>query len=133
MKPARILSLAIWFGLLTILIVGNPFHIFAQTSHKLTLSWLASPTAGVKYNVYRGTSATGTFLQIATDVVGLTYADSNGVAGTTYFYEVSAICDTTTTCPTGITGESALSAVSNGTTFLGNPAIPPAAPTVTAQ
>ena len=104
-----------------------------QVSHSLTIAWLASPTTGVKYNVYRNTAATGTFTKIATDVAALTYVDTAGIAGTTYFYEVSAICDTTTTCPTGISGESALSSVSNGTTFLGSPQAPPAAPTVTAQ
>ena len=107
--------------------------VIGQGSHSINLAWSASPTTGVKYNVYRNTAATGTFTKVATDVAALTYVDTNGVAGTTYFYEVSAICDTTTTCPTGITGESALSTVSNGATFLGSPQVPPAAPTATAQ
>ena len=104
-----------------------------QASHSLTVVWNASPTSGVKYNVYRNTAATGTFTRVSTDVATLNYVDTSGVAGTTYFYEVSAICDATTTCPTGITGESALSSVSNGATFLGSPQALPAAPTATAQ
>jgi len=97
--------------------------VFSQTTHSVTLNWSASPTTGVKYNVYRNTAATGTYAKIASDVGALTYTDSSGTGGTSYYYQVTAVCDTTTTCPAGISGESA--PLSGGPfLFLGNPAAP---------
>lgn len=120
----------ILFGTLFLLL---GLGIYAQSSHYIAVTWGASTTSGVKYNIYRATSSTGTYAQVATDVAALTYNDTAGVGGTTYYYEVSAICDATTTCPTGITGESTLTGPSNGATFLASPASPQGAPTAVAH
>lgn len=69
----------------------------APAPHSATLSWAASPTAGVTYNVWRSTvsggedsAATAINVNLA-PVAGLTYTDTTIVAGTTYFYVVRAI------------------------------------------
>ena len=65
------------------------------TSHSVTLNWTAStvPTGAppvTGYNVKRGT-ATGADTQLAAAGVAITFADTTVVAGTTYFYEVTAL------------------------------------------
>ena len=64
---------------------------FAQTQHKVVLSWSASPTSGVTYNIYRSTAtgACGT-TKIVSNVSVLTYTDSSVANGANYFYAVSA-------------------------------------------
>jgi fibronectin type 3 domain-containing protein len=108
----------------------------AQTQHYVALTWNASPTTGVHYNVYRATGVvTASFVKINTaDVLTTSYSDYAGVAGTTYFYEVTAICNTTTTCSASVTpGESTPSAPSAGVTFLGSPQAPIGTPGATAH
>lgn len=57
----------------------------------VTLTWNASPTPSVTYNVYRSVITGSCFTtKIASGVSLLTYADSTVIAGTTYFYSVSA-------------------------------------------
>ena len=63
-----------------------------QGTHSITLTWSAPTTGGavVTYNVKRST-ATGTEATIASvPAPTTTYVDTNGVAGTKYFYVVSA-------------------------------------------
>lgn len=56
----------------------------------IQLSW--SAVSGAEgYNVLRATGANGPFAIIAAAVSGTTYTDTNVVAGSTYYYEVSAI------------------------------------------
>jgi len=87
--------------------------IFAQSGHNITLTWTASAGA-TSYNVKRSTtSGTETTLS-ATPAPP--YVDSTGVAGTKYFYVVTAVNQF---------GESP-SSNEVSATFLGNP---PAAPT----
>jgi hypothetical protein len=63
-------------------------------SHDVILSWTASTTSGVVgYNVYRGTTSGGessTPLN-STPISGTTYTDESLVAGTTYYYVVTAV------------------------------------------
>ena len=66
------------------------------TAHSVTLTWIGSATAGVSYNVYRGTAVVG-------NVSALTYTDATVTAGTAYSYSVTALC---VSCAAGITGES---------------------------
>jgi fibronectin type 3 domain-containing protein len=57
------------------------------------LQWAASPTAGVTYNVYRGTSSGGeSSTPLNTSAVSATsYTDTNVTSGQTYFYIVEAV------------------------------------------
>ena len=70
---------------------------FANTpgQHKVTLKWTASPTAGVTYNLYKGSAAgvcNGTPTPYATGITGTTYTDTTGLSdGATIFYNVSAV------------------------------------------
>jgi hypothetical protein len=65
----------------------------ATSSSNINLSWTASSTSGVTYDVFRGTSSTftpSTSNQIAGAVGTLTYSDSGLSAATTYYYFVQA-------------------------------------------
>jgi len=60
--------------------------------HTVALSWTASTTSGVTYNIYRGSAAgvcNGTPTPYATGITSTSYLDQNVPAGT-YFYNVSA-------------------------------------------
>jgi chitinase len=61
------------------------------TTYSVNLSWNASSdVAG--YNVYRSTSATGTYAKINPSVDANTaYTDSTVVAGQTYYYEATSV------------------------------------------
>ena len=96
-----------------VLLLWNPSKmIHAQSGHSITLTWTASAGA-TSYNVKRSTSS-GTEANLATGIVPTTYVDASGVAGTKYFYVVTAVNQF---------GESA-SSNEVSATFLGNP--PPA-------
>jgi len=72
-----------------------------SAAHDIVLSWTASPTAGVTYNVYRGTSSgnenTATPLTCITTTLNTAStpscadADPTLVSGTPYFYVVTAV------------------------------------------
>ena len=70
---------------------------FANTpgQHKVTLTWTASTTAGVTYNIYRGTVTgvcSGNPTPYATGVTGTQFIDQAGLTdGQTLFYNVSAV------------------------------------------
>lgn len=60
--------------------------------HKVTLSWKASTTKNVKYNVYRGTAPGFHPDKLnATPQDGLTYTDTTADNGVTYYYVTRAI------------------------------------------
>jgi hypothetical protein len=61
--------------------------------HNVVLNWTASPTGGVTYNIFRGTTAggEGTTPVNAAPVTTTTYTDSNVTAGVNYFYTVEAV------------------------------------------
>lgn len=68
---------------------------FANTpgKHTVSLSWTASTTAGVTYNLYRGSSpgvCNGSPTPYQTGISGTSYVDTNTPAGT-YYYNVSAV------------------------------------------
>jgi hypothetical protein len=79
---------------------------FKATAHSVTLSWTASTTPGVSYNIYRGATKIG-------NVSTLTYTDTTVAAGTTYSYSLTALC---VSCTTPITGEGSHSAAISVTT-----------------
>ena len=109
----RWIGIAIFASLLGVVLFWPSRGIFAQSGHNITLTWSASSGA-TSYNVKRST-ATGTEATIATSAT-TSFVDTTGVAGTKYFYVVTAVNQF---------GESGPSNEASAT-FLGNP---PAAPT----
>lgn len=81
------------------------------------LSWIASTTPNVAYNVYRCStsaaacvqSAPGNFAKIANSINSLTYTDSGVTSGQTYYYALTAVDSGNV--------ESALSTVTSGATI----------------
>jgi hypothetical protein len=62
-------------------------------THWVALTWDASATSGVTYNLFRGTSPAGegtTPANISPSTT-LTYTDANVTPGTTYYYTVEAV------------------------------------------
>lgn len=109
----RWIGLAAFFTLFAVVLFWPSRGIFAQSGHNITLSWSASSGA-TSYNVKRSTT-TGTETALSTSAT-TSFVDSTGVAGTKYFYVVTAVNQF---------GESGPSNEASAT-FLGNP---PAAPT----
>jgi Abnormal spindle-like microcephaly-assoc'd, ASPM-SPD-2-Hydin len=77
---------------------GSPLSITLNgtgvqpVSHSTTLSWAASTSVVVGYNVYRASVSGGPYTKLNTSLVSaLTYADSAVQAGQTYFYVVTAV------------------------------------------
>jgi hypothetical protein len=61
-------------------------------AHSASLSWTASTTANVTYNIYRATtSGAYSSTPIASSIAGTTYVDTTVAAGQTYFYVVKAV------------------------------------------
>jgi hypothetical protein len=63
-------------------------------THSATLSWTASTTTAVTYNVYRGTGACATspaMSIVAGSITPVTYADTTVLAGTSYCYYIKAL------------------------------------------
>lgn len=77
------------------LMVAMSTLAFANTpgAHTVKLTWTASPTTGVTYNVYRGPNAgvcSNMPSPYATGVTGTTFIDMTPPTGTVY-YNVSAV------------------------------------------
>jgi hypothetical protein len=74
-----------------------PTLVLANTpgKHSVTLSWTASTTPGVTYNLYRGSAAgvcSGTPTPYASGIVGTQYTDTaNLTDGQTIYYNVAAV------------------------------------------
>ncbi len=58
---------------------------------ELELTWTASTTPGVLYNVYRSATETGTYSMIAGAVSGTSYTNTGLQDDTTYWYKVTAV------------------------------------------
>ena len=64
----------------------------AVVSHSAKLSWTASTSAVIGYNVYRGTVSGGPFTRLTASVdAAITYSDNSVQAGQTYYYVVTAV------------------------------------------
>jgi hypothetical protein len=60
--------------------------------HSVSLSWNASTSTIVGYNVYRGTQSGGPYVAVTSAPdASTTYTDSTVLAGSTYYYVVTAI------------------------------------------
>ena len=58
--------------------------------NEIDVEWNASPTSGVKYNVYRATTSGGPYSAIATGLITDEYTDESVNENTTYYYVVKA-------------------------------------------
>jgi hypothetical protein len=84
----KILNQAAFVALLFFSFFATP----ALAQHTVALSWTASTTSGVTYNVYRQQACSGNFAQINTSSVTVTtYVDSAVAPGETYCYQVTAL------------------------------------------
>jgi hypothetical protein len=64
----------------------------APVQHSVALSWNASTSTVVGYNVYRGTVSGGPYAKINSSLIGtLGYTDSTVQSGTTYYYVTTAV------------------------------------------
>lgn len=64
----------------------------AAPSHSVTLTWNASLTPNVTYNVYRAGSPGGPYAELAsTPINTVTYIDTSVAAGQTYYYTTTAV------------------------------------------
>jgi fibronectin type 3 domain-containing protein len=75
---------------------GSTDHSVTQptlSQHSVSLSWNASSTPNVQYNVYRGTQHLGPYPTKLSSAPqsGTTFTDSTVQNGTTYYYVVTAI------------------------------------------
>jgi len=64
----------------------------AVVAHSVTLSWVASTSTVVGYNIYRSSVSGGPYALLnSTPNVGLGYTDTAVTAGQTYYYVVTAV------------------------------------------
>ena len=62
----------------------------------MNLTWIASTTPGVTYNIYRRNESTGKYEQLnTTPITELTFTDPHPVNGVTYTYFATAVSGTT--------------------------------------
>ena len=60
--------------------------------HSVTLTWVASTSKVVGYNIYRSTIPGGPYISLNTAAIaGTTFTDNNVKAGVTYYYVVTAV------------------------------------------
>lgn len=63
----------------------------AAPQHSVALTWNASPSSVVGYNVYRGTASGGPYSKITSMNADTSYTDSAVQSGQTYFYVTTAV------------------------------------------
>jgi hypothetical protein len=81
---------------ITVQRVYNSYHgqpCIVYNAHAANLSWTASTTPNVTYNVYRATAPTGPFTTPlnSSPVSATTFKDTSVSAGQTYYYVVTAV------------------------------------------
>lgn len=86
---------------------STPCIVF--NAHAANLNWTASTTTNVTaYNVYRAPASAGPYTQVGSSISATTacsasscaWSDTTVVAGTTYFYEVTAVASGVESAPT---------------------------------
>ena len=72
---------------------GSGGYRVQTTQHTVSLSWTASVSSVVGYNVYRGTQHSGPYPVSLTSSphAGTTFTDSTVQSGITYYYVVAAV------------------------------------------
>jgi hypothetical protein len=64
----------------------------APVQHSVTMTWTASTSTVVGYNVYRGTTSGGPYVKINSSLITiLTYTDATVQSGTTYYYVATSV------------------------------------------
>jgi hypothetical protein len=64
----------------------------AGSPHTVSLSWTASTTPNVSYNIYRSITSGANYIKIGSVGVGvISYTDTTALAGQTYFYVATAV------------------------------------------
>jgi hypothetical protein len=87
---AILLSVA-WFLVTSGITAAPQLTLFSQP-HTVTLTWTASPTPGVSYNIYRVTQSTGKIEQLNTfPITGWSFIDQHPVNGEKYIYYATAV------------------------------------------
>jgi hypothetical protein len=83
-----------WF-LVTSGITAAPRLLLFKPSHSVKLTWVASTTLGVSYNIYRVTESTGKLEKLNTaPISGLTFTDLHPANGEKYTYYATAVAGT---------------------------------------
>jgi len=81
-----------WFLVTSGIAAAPRLLLQGPSAHKVKLTWTASTTPGVKYNVYRVTGSTGKNEKLNTDpITELTFTDDHPVNGEKYTYFVTAV------------------------------------------
>jgi len=68
---------------------------YGAVAHYVSLSWTASTTPSVTYNVYRSTTSGSYSTPLASAGANTSYIDSAVAAGQTYYYVVTAVSGST--------------------------------------
>ena len=73
--------------------LGGACLVDSTSPHTATLSWTASSSPNVTYNVYRGTTSGGPYATKVNSapITGLSYVDTTVQAGQTYYYVATAV------------------------------------------
>lgn len=69
--------------------ISGPGYI--QAAHSVTLDWVASPTQGVGYRIYRSSTPGGPYTLYAFGIRGVQYTDTNVRSGETWYYIARAV------------------------------------------
>jgi fibronectin type 3 domain-containing protein len=116
LKTTKLSSLAL--AIISIGLWLAPWHLFAQSAHKITVTWTApSPIGGSGtisgYNVYRSIVSGSAYTKLnSTPQTALSYIDTATVPGTKYFYVITVV--------DSASSESAMSSEASATA-IGNP------------
>ena len=91
---ALVLSVT-WF-LVTSCITAAPRLLFYRPAHSVKLTWTASTTPDVTYNIYRRNESNGKYEQLNTaPITGLTFTDPHPANGVAYTYFATAVAGAT--------------------------------------
>ena len=85
-----------------------------QSASQINLSWAASATKQVTYNVYAATTASSDGTLLATGVNGMTYQANGLTPGTTYFFTVKAVLGGTASTASNVVSATTQKAVATG-------------------
>ena len=88
----------------------------AVSTSQINLSWTASTTSGVNYELFRGTASgfTPSSSNLITTTNLTTYSDTSLTASTNYYYVVEAVSSAGSSAPTAQASATTLTAVSGG-------------------